>query len=203
MSSNLLGIDVDPASHPDELAGPPAWSGVTRILRDGGCQQPWQVGEAILERGSQVHIACDLLDAKPKSFRWSSFDSAHHGYIHAWLACKEDFDIHVVKSEHYVENAAHRVRGRLDRILTFGKSKQLAVAELCTGKIQPFKGLQMAAYGWMYARGRRLFRRIGFQLRADGTYAPPTEFSIKVYQRDVVDFLTLVRAVEVRERLGL
>jgi hypothetical protein len=194
----ILGIESDPALHPDEDAGPAKFLGVTRILRESSAMPAWEVANDILERGSEVHRACDLLDSKPRSFRWSSFPSEWHGYIHAWLTIKEDFGVEVLASERHVENKSRCVRGRLDRILKVRGQKHPMVAELCTGPIQQFKALQMSAYGDMWKHGRG-FHRVGFQLKKDGTYAL-REFPINTYFRHVQDFWALAAAIHVRRR---
>lgn len=194
-------IPTNPGSHPDEHAGPSAFRGVTRILRDGGAMQGWEVAESILERGSEVHRGAHLLDTATR-FRWTTLAPEHRGFVRAWRRFKIDFEVHIIASELSVSNEAYQIRGRLDRIVTFGDDGQLCVLELKSGKVMPFTALQLAAYGWLYDP-KLLFRRFGLQLNADGTYVPPVEYSRRTYMRDVHDFLSLARAAHVRQRLAL
>lgn len=196
----LLDISTNPSDHVDESAGTPEYRGVTRVLYNARVMRDFEVAESILERGSEVHRHTHLLDTV-KYFNWNSVDKQYRGWVRAWGKFKADADVHILHSEHFVQNKIYGVRGRLDTICTFADDPRICVLEKKTGKLPPVTPLQLAAYGWLYDPKPPL-QRVAVELREDGTYSTKV-YPLREYLRDVHDFLALARTMHVQQRLGL
>lgn len=192
---------LDPSQHPDESTGKREYNGVTRTLAAAGVISTFEVTQDILNRGDEVHRATQYYDEKDLDLRTLPKD--RYGYLKAWRQFRKDNSFVPTLIEHYVENTQYMIRGKLDR---FGMIAGIAaipeaVLEIASGHILPYKRLQLAAYGWCHDP-TKVFRRIGVELRAHGTYNV-VEFPVAEYFSDLHDFLACVRVADFKRRFKL
>lgn len=191
----------DPSSHPDESKGTPSYIGVTRTLSAANLISSLEVTAEILERGSQVHLACKFLDQF--DFDRRTLPHRVRGFVNAWKRFRDENSFRPRYIEHFVENEKYNIRGTLDRAGPIAgiKSVPRAIVEIATGTLLPYKALQMSAYGFLLDP-KKIFRRIGVELHEDATYRME-EFPIKDYLPDLHVFFAATRVNDFKRRHGL
>lgn len=145
---------------------------MTRVLHVTDVFRDFYAGRTIdqwyLDRGSMVHLACDLLDGA-LGLDWSTLDPRIEGYVRAWARCKRETECVVIASERPVSGPGWK--GTLDKVVSPPNGKR-EVWDLKCGQPEPWHGLQLAAYevGHRGRTGTKPYKRRGIYLRADGTY---------------------------------
>lgn len=117
--------------------------------------------------GKAVHLACELDDLG--ELDEGALDPALAPYLKAWRDFSRDHEAAWIDIEKPGFHETLRYAGTPDRRgLVRGV---LAVVDIkTTAKLMPTVGPQLAAYDNMQLASPGLHRRIGVQLRADGTY---------------------------------
>ena len=126
--------------------------------------------EFAADRGSKVHLACQLWDAG--MLDEESLDHQLRGYLEAWKRfCRDNKP----EWDHmWIERAAYhevlRFAGTPDRGGLIGS--ELAVVDIkAVSQLSPVTGIQLAGYKLLMSHnGFEATRRIAVQLRPDGTY---------------------------------
>lgn len=136
--------------------------------------------EAAMERGTAVHLACQLDDEN--DLDESTLDPALNGYLEAWRRCKKEIGFRIDHIEKRSLHISRTYAGTVDRVVYFGPAAYDcgAIVDLKTGIIQPWTALQLAAYSELFAG---VYRRIAVQLNDDGSYRME-EYPIAERRRD-------------------
>lgn len=120
--------------------------GVSQVLRLAGIVDPgayaFPAAEAAAERGTEVHAACELLDAGVITL--DELAAEHRGYGTAWEAFLRDTAAKVLHSELVLGSTVYGYAGRVDRLLVVGGC---VVADIKTSaNPAPWWGLQLEGY---------------------------------------------------------
>lgn len=180
-------------------------SRVTQILSATGLYDFQYADEEAKERGSRVHLATHFFDEG--DLDWRSVDEADEPFIRGWQEFRRDTQFVPDLIEHPVENTLYQYRGTLDRLGTVKGRPLQVLIDLKTsnsGQISKNVGLQLAAYGFAYDRGRVFDRAAIVLLPApmNGKLYSVRWFPVPEYQSDVADFLAAVRLARRAERMG-
>ena len=169
-----------------------SFTSVTHIIRNILWENPWARDED-LERGRLVHEASFLLDGgrDGTGLLWDQLDESLVGPTRAYERFKEKEGFVPLLNEESVRSLKYRFAGRSDKLGYFLLNKKLRdfifVVDLKVGKVQPWTGVQLAAYRHAYKemhprmRTERLVR-LALELRDDGDYRmhrmeDPADFS--------------------------
>jgi hypothetical protein len=197
-------IDLDEATHVYTVrhAGAPggeAFQSVTSFLQECGLYpsfagaDPADV-EAARFRGSNVHLATELLDTAG-GLDWSSLTDDEVPFVQAYDTFREEIGFQPVMIERAFASLPYRVAGKTDR-LGLLRDGEPCVADVKTGDIAACTALQLAAYGWL-ADPRHVWRRFAVRLKPTGVPLVK-EFPIEEYARDVSVFLSTISVTQWR-----
>jgi hypothetical protein len=147
---------------------------VTQVLGDSGVadfsKMPESVREFALERGSYVHLACELHDRD--DLVYDSLGPVIKPYLDAYLAFRADTGFKPCAIELAGCNQQYQYAGTLDRIGT-NRGGQHWLIDFKSGSLAKWVSLQTAAYQNMdqvvieYPN----VIRYGLQLKKDGRYS--------------------------------
>lgn len=172
-------LTFDEASHTYYFGGQVV-PGVTSILSPltDFSRVPPAVLEAASQFGKAVHLACELDDLG--TLDEASLDPALTPYLYAWRMFSAEHSVEWEQIELPIYHTALRYAGTPDRI---GKVNGMrAVVDIkSTAQLYPSVGPQLAAYA--SASNEQYAKRIGVQLKSDGTYVAktyddPTDFPV-------------------------
>lgn len=126
--------------------------------------------ELARERGSAVHIACELDDQG--DLDEASVDPRIRPYLEGWRRFRYDNEFEVESIEERLQHPIHGYAGTLDRVGIL-KGKRILLDIKTTSALHPAVGVQLA--GYLDARTlanpvQLITRRYAIQLRRDGTY---------------------------------
>ena len=145
---------------------------VTQVLSAVGFRQwPDCISQAdreyYLNRGTQIHHACELYDRG--TLDMSSVDERIAGFLMGWVKFRNQIGGKILAIEMEVSNKSLGYKGRLDRII--GPSaicKQPVVADIKTNEADVYTRLQLA--GYRLALRRKNVKRMSVSLFENGTY---------------------------------
>lgn len=165
--SSASDLTFDAATHTYRLAGKVLPS-VTQIIREAGLVDATWYTEQARERGSAVHLACQLLDEDDLDS--DGLDPRIEPYVRAWERYKTEADAEVLETERAVVHRVYGYAGRMDVLARV--AGDLAVIDRKTGVAGPAAGVQTMAYARAYTdeTGLVIRHRLAVELRADGTY---------------------------------
>ncbi len=179
---------------------------VTHIIDLNGLIPSQMKDEEASARGRAVHLATALYDRNEvATLRIHLQETAEYGtegYLDSWIRFLKDTRFKVRLIEHQMMDKTYGIAGTLDREGVLNRADALLdLKSNKAGTIWPTTALQLAAYAHMKARGKRI-QRVGVALKPDGTYSC-TPYPVEMLASDLADFLALVRALRVKQRLGL
>lgn len=128
---------------------------VTTIIRNVYWENPW-VTDAGLERGRLVHKASWLLDGGGggHGLNWHTLHASLVGPTRAYQNFKDKEGFVPLLNEENVRSLRYRFAGRPDKLGYFLLNKklrsQVAIIDLKVGKVEPWTGIQLAAYRVAY-----------------------------------------------------
>jgi hypothetical protein len=172
---------------------------VTEILKATGIADFAQIPniEYYLQRGTDVHQICaDIAQGGIPDY-WTG--SELEGYAVGFQSFLADTRFKPQLIEHSVHHPLRRYRGTMDYLGTFGDDPTLVLPDLKSGIVAEWVKLQTAAYASCLPNPEKI-RRMGLQLKKNGTYALSPEY--KDYRTDSQYFFSLVAAVHGRTLYG-
>lgn len=142
---------------------------VTDILKRNGLRGdiPYMTPEKqeyYMNRGTQIHAACCMVDAG--TLDWDALDTRIVGHVRAYEKFLRDVQPELVASELAVSSKKHGYIGHLDRVFRIGKGK--VVCDLKTSTVDLATRLQTLAYRLAYKQPT--CQRMGLALHDNGTY---------------------------------
>lgn len=169
-------ISFDPTTHTYSLLSREIVPSVTQVLERSGLADYSSIDPDVLkraqERGTAVHLACELYDAgNPLA---ESVGPKIVPYLDAWKRFRAESRAVVLRSEHLVYHPRWRYAGTLDRVVLL--NGRVTVLDLKTAAgIEPWVELQTAAYlhAWNEETENpqlRSWSHAAIRLRKDGTY---------------------------------
>jgi hypothetical protein len=147
---------------------------VTTILKSAGIIDDRFYTEAGRERGTAVHLACQLLDEDDLDF--DSVAEEISGYLKAYQAFKKDSGFKPLKIEEGVYNRVYQYAGRYDRLGEI--DGKIVLMDIKTGAIPKWVELQLLGYETAIVDMGRAFQNFvnpveelfALQLRENGAY---------------------------------
>ena len=134
---------------------------VTELIRACGLMDlTWCTQEA-LDRGTAVHLACELDDRG--DLDESSVDPVIMPYLMGWRKFKREMEPQILSIEEEVEHPAYK--GRLDRRLILNARE--GIGDIKSGPPADWIALQLAGYAMCFDRP---LARWAIHLSADGKY---------------------------------
>ena len=115
---------------------------VTTVLKSAGIIDDRFYTEAGRERGTAVHLACQLLDED--DLDWDSVGEEISGYLKAYQAFKKDSGFKPLKIEEGVYNRSYQYAGRYDRLGEI--DGKIVLMDIKTGAIPKWVALQLTGY---------------------------------------------------------
>ena len=174
------GLEHDEEAHTYRYKGQSVIS-ITDTLADQGftdyAKIPTRIREIALTRGREVAKATQLLDEG--RLKWSSLKESVEwegktytwtlGRVLAYVKFKQEFKFKPIVREEPFYDPTYGYAGRPD---CFGETRfGPATVQLKAGPVEPWVGLQTAAEARLFLlAGYESQKRIGVQLRADGTF---------------------------------
>lgn len=167
----MSGFHFDAVAHKYYLGDRllPSVTEVCRPLYDFSEIKP-EVLQYAAERGTAVHLACELHDRG--SLDRKSIDPAIAGYVAAWISYRADVDCEWDIIEQPMHHPRLLYAGTPDRIGTVD-GKRAVIDIKTTSVMSPAVGVQLAGYQMMEpvdASKAQNVLRVAVQLRKDGTY---------------------------------
>lgn len=161
-----MALEFDAATHTYRHNGVvvPSVTQILAPLYDGLQHIRPDVLAAAGERGTAVHLACELDDED--DLDESTLDPVLVPYLDAWRLFKQQKKVRILAIEARVFHSALRYAGTLDRDIEMDEEPGILDLK-ATAVMSPITGPQTAAYAHC-TPGKR--RRFGLQLRKDGTY---------------------------------
>ena len=151
---------------------------VTQAISKAGLMEHYSCDPYYLERGTAVHLACELWDKG--TLNEDALDPALVPYLEGWKLFTAEtgavWDLTGI--EQRVFSSSHRYAGTLDRIGTVNNRR--ALVDIKSGVPQPWTALQLAAYS--HAIGE-ICERMAVHLPGDGKYKIHS-YRIEDYGRD-------------------
>jgi hypothetical protein len=205
--SLLTGNEAPPAA----AAAPPpetdalaadvvaAWPSVTWILAQTGIVDYSGIRNAdyYLERGADVHLIAESI-SKGETEWWAEGELS--GFGQAWKQFLADTGFKVEFSEYAVFHPVRRYRGTLDVVGHFPREKNTrTLIDIKSGIVADWTALQTAAYAACLPEPEKI-RRIGLQLKANGSFRVTSEYLN--YRIDSSYFFSLVNTVHGRSLYG-
>lgn len=181
--SDELALTFDPETHTYHWNGREV-PGVTTILARVGIINTGYLREEAAWRGSVVHRCCELDDRG--DLDESTVAEEAKPYLEAWRKFKREtgFMVEEVEQPHY--SVKYGYAGRPD--VKGSVARSIAIVDRKTGANQKWHRIQLAAYAPLYKFPLGL-RRFAVQLRPDGTYMNPGEYSLATLRDDFNVFL--------------
>lgn len=161
-----MNFTFDPTTHTYRLDGRTLPS-VTQVIRGVGLIDFQGIDQEILDRasafGAAVHQACHYADQG--DLNWDTLDELIKVYVQSWLNFRGDMHLQSFGAiEEPIYNEGYFFAGTPDRI----NSHKNIIIDIKTGQVQPWIGLQLAAYSIL--AGMPTARRIAVQLKPDGKF---------------------------------
>ena len=174
---------------------------VTQVIADAGwCDFSFVEEDLIIhsmKRGKSVHWLLELEDRGALNYR--TVPAALRGYRRAWLAWKRasGFVPELIEWRFISEFG---YAGTIDRFGTLPpteiyRTPTKAIVDIKTGPVAAWVALQLAPYALGVMRKlalARRIRRIGVELRKNGTYSTK-EFPLASFDSDIAKFMGAVR----------
>ncbi|MDD2858876.1 MAG: PD-(D/E)XK nuclease family protein [Candidatus Nanopelagicales bacterium] len=159
----------DPATHTYRVDGVRLPS-VTQIMRATGIIDDRWFDAWSRDRGSAVHLACELADHG--TLDEASVDPRIRGYVTAWERFLSETRATVAEIEFRHSSAALGYAGTIDRVLSLHGDRP-AIVDLKTGAPGRAAGIQTAAYADLYrdATGDIVLTRFAVRLFSAGKYS--------------------------------
>ena len=163
---------------------------VTGILEDVGLVDSTWFDKDSADRGSAVHLACELYDKDDLDI--DSVDPRIMAYLDGWIEFQRQTGFRVQHVELKLHHSLHDYCGTVDRIGLYHDVP--AIVDIKTGAIKRATGYQLAAYAMLaLTNGLADYaRRFAVHLTNDGHYK-----SIEYKER--IDFDVLRAALVVRQ----
>lgn len=147
---------------------------VTTILKSAGIIDDRFYTEVGRERGTAVHLACQLLDEDDLDF--DSVAEEISGYLKAYQSFKKDSGFVPLKIEEGVYNRVYQYAGRYDRLGEI--DGKIVLMDIKTGAIPKWVELQLIGYETAIVDMGRVFQNFvnpveelfALQLRENGAY---------------------------------
>lgn len=158
-----MTLTLDPETHTYELDGK-RLPGVTAVLKAQGFIDAAWFTEYGRDRGTKVHQAIEFYDAG--DLDEDSLDPVLKPYLAAWKRFKEEAHVTIEASEVRLASEVYGFAGTIDKVATIGSTK--AILDLKSGQVQPWTGIQLAAYHILLNEPTR--KRYAVQLNNDGSY---------------------------------
>jgi len=117
---------------------------VTQILREAGLISTAWLTEFGRDRGSAVHVACQLLDEG--DLDESSVDENVAPYLAAYKRFLTEMRPEILAIEKPVTNGIYLYRGTLDRIYKFPTKTRSVLVDIKCGACEPWHSIQTAGY---------------------------------------------------------
>lgn len=156
-------IQFDPSTHTYTLNGVVVPS-VTQILRECGIIDTSRYAPGSAERGTAVHLACQLHDEN--DLDEASLDPQIVPYLEGWRRFIKECAFEPQSIEQIVVSGTYGYAGTLDRTgLLYGRP---AILDIKSGSPEPWASLQLAGYAEALGEPNR--RRLAVHLPGDGTY---------------------------------
>ena len=153
----------DAASHTYTLEGRQLPSVTTILQAEGFIDATWFT-EYGRDRGTKVHQAVEFYDAG--DLDEDSLDPVLKPYLAAWKRFKEEAHVTIEASEVRLASEVYGFAGTIDKVAAIGNVK--AILDIKSGQVQPWTGLQLAAYHILLNEPAR--KRYAVQLNNDGSY---------------------------------
>lgn len=192
-------LHFDEATHTYTVKGIHVPS-VTEILAGVGVIDfdavPEWCRERGLERGSYVHLATQFFDEG--DLDWNTVDPDLRGYVHAYIAFRQDtgFEPHLIEHQGY--NPVLRYAGTLDRAGIMNQRNILL--DIKTGTTPKWVCWQTAGYQNMGIQTLRYVERYALELREDGHY----RLSEAMFNtQDFRDFVSFIGTYYAKLRKGI
>lgn len=151
----------------------------TQILNDFRILPPYKDGTGAKERGTAVHMACDLIDKgefadSDGADRYPGTSRELWPYIDAYLRFLDDYGdkFQVLYMERLLYCPIIKTAGRVDRIVLYNYS-DLSIIDFKTGDPPPATKLQLSGYEHKIRSMSGLrgpIRRFSLQLKISGKY---------------------------------
>ena len=140
------------------------------------------------ERGRDVHLATAYDDKG--TLDESTVNAEIGGHLESWRKAKRDLKLEILHIE--ARMTVDNLTGQVDRICR--RDVWVSIIEIKSSRPNAVAGLQMAAYGDMYAR-MMLVDRIVVQTQANGIpiIYGGSEYSPRSYSSDVATFRAMAR----------
>lgn len=199
-----MRVRYDPADHTYACADTGReLLGVSQVLRLAGIVDPgayaFPAAAAAAERGTEVHAACELLDAGLITL--DELAEEHRGYGTAWEAFLRDTAAKVLHSELVLGSTVYGYAGRVDRLLVVDGHH--VVADIKTSaapaawwglQLEGYRRLAVGELGLLWQRAKRWTVR----LTAAGNYRVEAWSG----DGDVLDWCAAVRVAWWKRRNG-
>jgi hypothetical protein len=137
---------------------------VTGILRDEQFIDATWFTEYSRDRGTKVHQAIEFYDVG--DLDEETLDPVLRPYLAAWQRFKEEAHVTIEASEVRLASEVYGFAGTIDKVAAIGNVK--AILDIKSGQVQPWTGLQLAAYHILLNEPAR--KRYAVQLNNDGSY---------------------------------
>jgi hypothetical protein len=179
---------------------------VTTVLKSAGIIDDRFYTEAGRERGTAVHLACQLLDED--DLDWDSVTEEISGYVKAYQAFKKDSGFKPLKIEEAVYSRSYQYAGRFDRLGEIDGN--LVLMDIKTGSIPKWVELQLAGYETALLSMKSaeeinknpVLLLQALQLRENGSYKLKQASSMSLAERQEV-FLSAVRLYHWKKNNGV
>lgn len=158
-----MKVEFDEAKHIYTVDGED-YPSVTQILKAEGFIDTSWFTEHGRDRGKLAH-KCTYLDDTGELDE-SSVDPVLMPYLVAYRRFKRDSGFVVSMSETPLAAEAYRFAGTPDRTGSFNDAT-CAILDIKTGSVEPWAGLQLAAYTILLGSP---YKRFALQLKSDGSY---------------------------------
>jgi hypothetical protein len=139
---------------------------VTQVIRT--VFPHWEVDQWYLDRGTQVHTACELYDLG--TLNWATVDPRILGRVRAWELFRRQYPGKVTAIEVPLGHDGHLYAGKLDRVFAVDEYDVLVDIK---NSISPHVFVQLGGYSLMWKRQANPLRKckgLAVELREDGHY---------------------------------
>lgn len=165
-----LPIEFDAEKHEYRVYGA-VWPSVTQLIREAGLVDSFGHTDFRAARGSYIH-ACTAMDDRGE-LDFDAIEPEAKGYVEAWRAFRLLIEFSPTEIEKIVICESRRYCGTLDRIGTFGGSRDPWIVDIKCGAFAPWHFVQLAMYAACLPRPMRravvcLSDDGSFRMSADG-----------------------------------
>jgi hypothetical protein len=167
MSLNNNGLVLEKSSHIYRLEGS-ILPGISGIIKAAGLVDTKWFTEYSREKGSAVHLACQLYDEN--DLDEATLDPVIIPYLEGWKQFRSDTGFIPSIIERPLHSTIYRFAGTPDRAGIMNGVD--VIPEIKTGGISFVTGLQLAAQDILLseAEGFRAKKRFAVQIKSNGTY---------------------------------